>query len=117
MWAVFILTVVIIVVRIRKIGKTSYRLNNGDAFHKLVTKTLHEFGINLVLDLKNIFNTLPEKINVSQLGLIRTDDLLLRKNQIEREAKSLKSFKKWFDISPMRVTFKAEVSINSASGC
>jgi hypothetical protein len=28
-------------------------------------------------------------------------------NQVEREAKSLKSLRKWFDISPMRVTFKA----------
>ena len=28
-------------------------------------------------------------------------------NQREREAKSFKSLKKWFEISPMRVTFKA----------
>jgi hypothetical protein len=28
-----------------------------------------------------------------------------RKNQVEREARSLKSLKKWFGISPRRVTF------------
>jgi hypothetical protein len=36
-------------------------------------------------------------------------------NQAESDAKSLKSLKKWFDISPMRVTFKAEGKIETAS--
>jgi len=29
-------------------------------------------------------------------------------NQAEKDAKTVKSFKKWFDISPMRVTFTGE---------
>jgi hypothetical protein len=31
-------------------------------------------------------------------------------NQVVREANIFKSFKKWFDISPRRVTFKAEIN-------
>ena len=40
----------------------------------------------------------------------------VRRNQAEREANSLKSFKKWLDTSPMRVTFTGKKWAGSGSG-
>lgn len=63
-WVVITVLIIFLATRIKRLAKTGYGLNTGDAFHKWISDRLLENKINTLEDLRTHFSKVPPNLNV-----------------------------------------------------